>query len=875
MGHMQDRKKHSAAMKVNGFLPRFALLLSLGAVLSLSMPVPDVAAARRDTRSPSVSITSPASGTGYTSDQTVSITASASDNTSVSKVEFYDGATLKGTDTTSPYSYSWTISSATNGSHLWTAKAYDPTNNVGTSTVVSLTVNIDNTPPTVSITSPASGTAYTTDQNVTIAAAASDNVGVAKVEFYDGATLKGTDTTSPYSYSWAVSSANNGSHNWTARAYDTSGKTATSAIVNLAVDIAIPAEDTTPPTASITSPASGTTYTTAQTVTIAAAASDNVGVAKVEFYDGTALKGTDTTSPYSYAWAFGAANNGSHSWMAKAYDAAGNSVTSSIVSLTVNIDGVPPTVSITSPESGTSYTTAQTVTIAATASDNVGVTWVEFYDGTVLKGTDSTSPYSYSWNVSSANNGNHSWTARAYDAAGNPATSAAETVTVDIASVTKPRAHVWSERYGATGHDYGRAVKVDSSGNVVTAGQFGGSTVDFGGGLLSNRGSFSLYIAKYTSAGSHVWSNAFGGSTGSSVMVHSLALDGNDNIVVTGFFTTSVDFGGGVLTSAGLGDIFIAKYSGADGSHLWSKRIGSTDADVGYAVAVDGSGNLLVTGSFRGTADFGGTVLTGYGMSLETFVAKYSSSGALLWAKRFLNNSDDEGRGIATDRSGNVFLIGRFSAKIDFGGGVLLTTAGGYDIFVAKLSSAGSHLWSKRFGGTQNNDLGFGIAVDGNGDAFITGQFDGTVDFGSGATYGWNDIFVGKYAGTNGAHLWSRTFWGSGHDAGNQVAVDLTGNVAVTGYFSYTVDFGLGSLISVGNTQDVFVAEFAGADGDHVWSEGFGGSGYEGGLSIAFDERDGSLVTTGYFQGSLDFGGGLLSSASGSVDVCLVKLAPN
>ena len=117
-------------------------------------------------------------------------------------------------------------------------------------------------------------------------------------------------------------------------------------------------------------------------------------------------------------------------------------------------------------------------------------------------------------------------------------------------------------------------------------------------------------------------------------MLNSIALDENDDILVTGFFTTStVDFGGGVLTNAGLNDIFIAKYSGADGSHLWSKRIGSTQDDVGYGIATDGSGNVLVTGSFRGSADFGGVLLTGYATSLEAFVAKYSSSagnGSLL-----------------------------------------------------------------------------------------------------------------------------------------------------------------------------------------------------------------------------------------------------
>ena len=208
----------------------------------------------------------------------------------------------------------------------------------------------DKKAPSVLITSPSNNTTYTSAQTVTIAASASDRVGVTKVEFYDGTTLKGTDTSSPYTYSWSFTSADNGTHAWTAKAYDAAGNSSTSSTVNLTVNIS--AADTTPPTVSITSPSSGTTYTAAQTVTIYASASDNVGVTRVDFYDGGTYKGTDTTSSYTYSWTFTSADNGTHSWTARAYDAAGNSSTSSVVSLTVNIstaDTTPPTVSITSP----------------------------------------------------------------------------------------------------------------------------------------------------------------------------------------------------------------------------------------------------------------------------------------------------------------------------------------------------------------------------------------------------------------------------------------------------------------------------------------------------------------------------------------------
>ncbi len=127
--------------------------------------------------------------------------------------------------------------------------------------------------------------------------------------------------------------------------------------------------DGNPPTVSITNPTSAKTYTNAQTVTISANATDNVAVASVVFYDGATLKGTDTTAPYSYDWSFTGADNGAHSWTARAYDGAGNASTSTAVALTVSIDIAPPTVAMTSPTNGQNFTTAS-ITVSGTASDS-------------------------------------------------------------------------------------------------------------------------------------------------------------------------------------------------------------------------------------------------------------------------------------------------------------------------------------------------------------------------------------------------------------------------------------------------------------------------------------------------------------------------
>jgi hypothetical protein len=188
--------------------------------------------------------------------------------------------------------------------------------------------------------------------------------------------------------------------------------------------------DTQPPTVSITAPLNGATVS--GTVSVTATASDNVGVTKVEFYLDGVLQFADTTSPYAWSWDTTTATNASHSLTAKAYDAALNVGTSTAVSVTVNNTGgdvTPPTVSITAPLNGA--TVVGTVSVTATASDNVGVTKVEFYLDGALKSTDTTSPYSWSWDTTTTTNASHTLTAKAYDAALNVGTSAAVTVTVN------------------------------------------------------------------------------------------------------------------------------------------------------------------------------------------------------------------------------------------------------------------------------------------------------------------------------------------------------------------------------------------------------------------------------------------------------------
>ncbi len=194
--------------------------------------------------------------------------------------------------------------------------------------------------------------------------------------------------------------------------------------------------DTFAPTTSLTSPTTGTTVlgTTQQ---VAANATDNVGVTKVEFYiDGTTTllnctPNPDTTSPYLCIWNTTTVSNGTHTITSKAYDAAGNSGISSVVSVNVqNVDNVPPVVSVIAPTSGSTIS-GSSVTLSANATDNNAMQKVEFYQGSTLLGTQTSGPgsvFSITWNTTTVANGTYSITAKAYDTASptpNVATSTA------------------------------------------------------------------------------------------------------------------------------------------------------------------------------------------------------------------------------------------------------------------------------------------------------------------------------------------------------------------------------------------------------------------------------------------------------------------
>jgi len=445
--------------------------------------------------------------------------------------------------------------------------------------------------------------------------------------------------------------------------------------------------------------------------------------------------------------------------------------------------------------------------------------------------------------------------------------------------------------YGTTEAEGGSGVAVDKNGNIFVTGGIWGP-VDFGGGPVAccgGAGEPGAFLAKFSGVdGSHLWSKAFVAGGAGWCGGAGVAVDANGNVVVTGDFGGGpVDFGGGPLTTMSY-SAFVAKYSGVDGSHIWSKAFSGPAGNAASAVAVDAAGNVLVAASFQGTVDLGGGPVAAPGQTALVVGKLSGADGSHLWSKGF-GGQDRENQvtasGIATDATNNVIVAGRLYGfgTVDFGGGPLIPPAEfGGGAFVAKFSGAdGSHVWSKGFPGS--TWFVFDAGVDAAGNALVTGSFQGTLDLGGGPLTGvsWH-IYVAKFSGADGTHLWSKAFGGgpSAECYVRALAVDANGNVLITGEFGEApVDLGGGPLTFPDDAA--FVAKYSGADGSHIWSKGFGGTtrgNTATALSVAVDPSANVLVT-GDFGGTVDFGGGPLTSVpkpdgEPSADIFLLKLHP-
>ena len=315
----------------------------------------------------------------------------------------------------------------------------------------------------------------------------------------------------------------------------------------------------------------------------------------------------------------------------------------------------------------------------------------------------------------------------------------------------------------------------------------------------------------------------------------------------------------------------------------WAARCGGPYGDEGRGVATDSFGNVYTTGIFDLSVKVGDTW---YGISEATLRKFSTADGNHAWSLYW--GSDlwwDDGNGVATDSSGNVYVTGSFKKTVNFDpgdGSDLHSSNGEDDVFLSKFDSSGNFEWARTWGGP-DYDLGYGVAADGLGNVYVTGYFQDTADFDPGGgtedhtSIGTADAFLSKF-NSSGNFVWVRTWEGSYnlHDRGFGVAGDSSGNVYVTIHFKGTVDFDPDpvdeDLHTSNGARDVFLSKFD-SSGSFIWARTWGGPGYDKSYGVAIDALD-NVYITGYFEETVDFdpGGGTDNQTSnGFYDVFLSK----
>jgi hypothetical protein len=544
----------------------------------------------------------------------------------------------------------------------------------------------------------------------------------------------------------------------------------------------------------------------------------------------------------------------------------------------------------------------------------------------------------------------------------------------------------WATSIGGTGIDTGYGITTDSYGNVyvivnnvlssLTINNFSSNPVTPGGainitpyGTLSNSGNQDAFIVKYTTNGLVQWATSIGG-TGSDIG-NSITTDSSGNVYIIGnnfsssltinnFSSNPVTPGGainitpyGTLSSSANQDAFIVKYT-TNGLVQWATSIGGTDSDSGNSIATDSSGNVYVTGSYNSSLltinNFssnpvtpGGAInITSYGtlstsgVSFDTYIVKYNTNGLVQWATSIGGTDSDSGNSIATDSSGNVYVIGNYISTVltinsflsGGGGGAInitpygtLSNSGNQDTFIVKYTTNGLVQWATSIGGT-GSDIGNSITTDSSGNVYVTGFYNSTVltinsflsgggggainitPYGTLSNSGNQDAFIVKY-NTNGLVQWATSIGGTINDIGNSITTDSSGNVYITGYYSSAV-LTINSFVSGGGggpinvtpygtlstsgLTDIYIVKYT-TNGLIQWATSIGGTSNNFGDSIATDSSGNVYVTGSYNSAVLTINsfssnpftpGGAINitpygtlSNSGMFDIYIVKYNTN
>ncbi|MHC4843463.1 MAG: SBBP repeat-containing protein [Planctomycetota bacterium] len=422
----------------------------------------------------------------------------------------------------------------------------------------------------------------------------------------------------------------------------------------------------------------------------------------------------------------------------------------------------------------------------------------------------------------------------------------------------------WANQITGSINDNCIDVAINDTGDVFVTGSFR-DTLTVGNKKLQSKDKYNTFLIKYNSDGKLIWAK----SSNSNYFNVGLAisLDDSGNCFLIGTFYDSVSFDECSLASRGECDVFIIKFN-TDGNVIWGNTAGGIDADSGFAIAVDKSGDIFVAGSFMGTAQFDSMTVVNNSNEHQVFLAKYDVDGRVIWvADTGVKTKIVQGAYITVDDIGNCFI----TTSID-----TLTT----DIFIAKYTSNGSLSWSKTIDSkgkySTTSDYSEGIATDSTGNVYVAGNFGGTLNF-AGNSYvcdssisSHRKIFLAKLD-SNSNELWAKKVCGAYYGAAKSksISTDKEGNVIATGFFKGTITIEDVTLESKGG-EDIFISKYDGS-GNLLWAFSNGGTSNDRGIGIATN-NSGSIALLGGFRDTVTFGTTTLTSPKDRFSIFISKL---
>ena len=394
----------------------------------------------------------------------------------------------------------------------------------------------------------------------------------------------------------------------------------------------------------------------------------------------------------------------------------------------------------------------------------------------------------------------------------------------------------WAKRAGGTGADVPNGIAV-SGDDVYITGYISAGTANFntpsapGSNELIPAGSDDIFLAKYDGSGNFQWAKRAGGT--SSDIGYGVSASGNA-VYITGYFSSTANFntpsapGSNAITSVGGTDIFLAKFDNT-GAFQWAVRAGGSSQDIGYGVAEAGN-DVYITGYFRNTAGFSSNTSLATAGDNDIFLAKYTSTGTFVWARRGGGTAGDISHGVAITNTGVCITgwlspgpsgISNFNTPSAFGSNEITTGGFNINILVAQWDHNGNFQWARRGGGS-GAATGYGIAVSGS-DIYVTGYFRNTANFNNPSVFGSNeiqsavgtlqDMFLAKYSDTG---TFQKAIRGGGGQEDYGWSVAATGSdIYVGGNFRQTANFnnpsssGSNELSTIALTGDAFVAGYS------------------------------------------------------------------